>query len=354
MVVTVMAEVPLFPSLVAVIVAEPGVTPDTSPAPLTVATAVLLLDQVTVRPESVLPLASFSVALSCTVWPGWIESVAGLTETAATGTWVTVTDAVPLFPSLVAVIVAEPGVTPTTSPAPLTVATDVLLLDQETVRPESAAPFASLGVAVSWTVCPAWTVAVGGVTSTVATGTLVTVIDAVPLFPSLVAVIVAEPATTPVTRPVGLTMATDVLLLVHVTARSERAFPFASRGIAVSCTVWPTWTGALGGVRSTDTTAAGGPIGEVVRSHATTPAATANAASAISRRERRCGSAMRRPSRAKSPPGRQRSTRVDRWRPGGLGGALRVPRGSASPPFGGFALSSVLRVQRTKDGERKR
>src|SRR5438034_11667346 len=38
------------------------------------------------------------------------------------------------------------------------------------------------------------------------------------------------------------------------------------------------------------------------------------------------------------------STRVDRWRPGGRSGALRLPRGSASPPFGGFALSSVLSV----------
>ena len=64
----------------------------------------------------------------------------------------TVTDAVPLLPSLVAVIVAEPGVTPETSPELFTVATDVLLLDQVTTRPDSAAPFASLGVPVSWTV----------------------------------------------------------------------------------------------------------------------------------------------------------------------------------------------------------
>ena len=61
-------------------------------------------------------------------------------------------DDVPLFPSLVAVIVAEPGVTPETSPELLTVATDVLLLDQVTDRPDSAAPFASFGVAMSCTV----------------------------------------------------------------------------------------------------------------------------------------------------------------------------------------------------------
>src|SRR2546423_14332096 len=96
---------------------------------------------------------------------------------------VTVMDDVPLFPSLVAVIVADPGVTPETSPELLTVATEVLLLDQVTARPESAALFACLGVPVSCPVCPACPFAEGGVTSTVATGTLVTVIDAVPLFP---------------------------------------------------------------------------------------------------------------------------------------------------------------------------
>ena len=67
--VTVMPAVPVLPSLAAVTVADPGVTAETSPELLTVATDVLLLDQVTVRPESVLPLASLSVAVSCTVWP---------------------------------------------------------------------------------------------------------------------------------------------------------------------------------------------------------------------------------------------------------------------------------------------
>src|SRR5205807_8715516 len=103
----------------------------------------------------------------------------GVTSTVATGTFVTVTDEVPLFPSLVAVIVAEPGVTPETRPPLLTVATAVLELDHVTVRPESGAPLASFGVAVSCTVWPACTDAEGGVTSTDATGTGVTVISAV-------------------------------------------------------------------------------------------------------------------------------------------------------------------------------
>src|SRR5438874_2181226 len=252
--VTVMAAVPLFPSLVALIVMEPGVTPETRPLLLTVATAVLELDHVTVRPESGFPPASLGVPVSCTVWPACTEAVGGVTSTDATGTGVTVIVEVPLFPSLVAVIVADPGVTPETSPLLLTVATAVLELDHVTVRPESGFPPASFGVAVSCTVWPACTDAEGGVTSTVATGTFVTVIHEVPVFPSLVAVIVAEPGVTPETRPPLLTVATDVLELDHVTVRPKSGFPPASLGVPVSCTVWPACTEAEGGVTSTDAT----------------------------------------------------------------------------------------------------
>ena len=59
----------------------------------------------------------------------------------------------------------------------------------------------------------------------------------VPLFASLVAVIVAEPTATPVTRPLLLTVATDVVELVHVTVRPVRMLPFASFSVAVSCSV---------------------------------------------------------------------------------------------------------------------
>src|SRR5207245_11072773 len=142
-----------------------------------------------------------------------------VTSTDATGTGVTVIAEVPLLPSLVAVIVAEPGVSSETRPPLLTVAPDVLELDHVTVRPESGAPFASLGVAVSCTVWPACTEAVAGVTSTDATGTGVTVIVEVPLFPSLVAVIVAVPGVPPDTSPLLLTVATAVLELDHVPVR---------------------------------------------------------------------------------------------------------------------------------------
>lgn len=53
--------------------------------------------------------------------------------------------------------------------------------------------------------------------------------------PSLVAVMVAEPAATPVTRPPPSTLATLGRSLVHVTVRSPRGSWLASSGIAVSC-----------------------------------------------------------------------------------------------------------------------
>src|SRR6266852_4973549 len=257
---TVMADVPFCPSLVAVIVAEPAVTPVTSPLLVTLATLGLLLAQVTVRPDKGFPLASFGVAVSCTVCPTCSAAEAGLTLTAATGTLETVMLAVPLCPSLVAVIVADPIATPVTSPLLVTLATLGLLLDHATARPDSGLPLASLGVAVSCTVCPTWTVAEPGLTVTAATGTAVTVMAEVPLFPSDVAVMVAEPAATPVTRPLLVTLATLVLLLDQLTTRPDSGFPFASFGVAVSCTVPPTVTLAVAGVTSTVATGTGGAL----------------------------------------------------------------------------------------------
>src|SRR5207249_10334504 len=82
----------------------------------------------------------------------------------------TVTVALPLCPSLVAVIVAATAATPVTTPLELTVATEVLPLDQDTARPGSGVPFASLGVAASCTVPLTWTDAAAGPTLTDPTG----------------------------------------------------------------------------------------------------------------------------------------------------------------------------------------
>src|SRR5438876_232284 len=132
-----MAEVPVLPSLVAVIVAGPAATPVTSPLPFTVANAVALLDQVTTRPGRAVPFASFGVAVSWTVLPASRLADAGVTVTEATGTTgtTTVITEVPALPSLVAVIVAGPAATPVTSPLPFTVANAVASLDQVTTRP---------------------------------------------------------------------------------------------------------------------------------------------------------------------------------------------------------------------------
>src|ERR1700719_4569119 len=217
--VTVMADVPFCPSLVAVIVAVPGATPVTRPLPLTVAAAVLLELHVITRPVSAMPFASFGIAINCTVCPTTKLAVAGVSVTEATGTAVTVMADVPFCPSLVAVIVAVPGATPVTRPLPLTVAAAVLLEPHVTTRPVSAAPFASFGIAVNWIVCPAVRLVVAGVTATDATGTTATVIADVPLCPSLVAVIVAAPTATAVTRPLALTVAAAGVLEAHVTTR---------------------------------------------------------------------------------------------------------------------------------------
>src|SRR6266542_3801569 len=232
-----MVDCPLFPSLVAVIVADPAATPATSPPVLTVATDVLLLAQATARPESALPPASIGVAVNCVVWPVWMLAVAGVTATDATGTGAaaTVTVALPLWPSLVAVIAAEPTVAAVTSPLGLTVATVVLPLAQVTVLPGSGLPLASFGVAVSCTVAPTATDADAGVTSTTATGMLVTVIADVALWPPLVAVIVAKPGTAPPTRPLPFTGATVPLLLVHVTVWPDIGVPLVSMTVAASC-----------------------------------------------------------------------------------------------------------------------
>src|SRR5881398_2237239 len=84
---------------------------------------------------------------------------------------------------------------------------------------------------------------------------------AVPLLPSLVAVIVAEPALTLVTRPDAFAFATAVLLLAHITTRWLRGPPLASLRVAINCTVWPASTVAEAGLTATAPTGSeiGGP-----------------------------------------------------------------------------------------------
>src|SRR6266571_3441115 len=193
------------------------------------------------------------------VAPTSIVPVAGLTSTVATGTAFTVTAELPLFPSLVAVMVTgPPAALPVTRPFASTVARVALLVPHVTVRPVSALPAASFGVAVSCSVVPTITLAGDGVTSTDATGAGVTVRLDVPLLPSLVAVMTTGPPTLlPVTRPFASTVARVASLVPHVTVRPVSVLPFASFSVAVSCSVMPTATLAGAGVTATESTGAG-------------------------------------------------------------------------------------------------
>jgi hypothetical protein len=79
---------------------------------------------------------------------------------------------------------------------------------------------------------------VGAETVTLATGACVTVSAALPVFVSLVAMMLAVPALTAVTSPVVEdTVATAVLSEVHAIDRPVSGWPFASRVVAVACEV---------------------------------------------------------------------------------------------------------------------
>jgi hypothetical protein len=258
--VTVIAPVPVLVSEVAVIVTGPPVaTALTRPLTFTVATAWLLDDQVIVRPMSKVPLTSLSVAVNCCVPPTMRLADVGLTATVFTGARVTVIEDVPNLVSLVAVIVVPPDPTAVTRPLPSTVAAAVLLEDQSTARPASSLPAASRSVAVSCCVgvTPSTRLTDGGVTVTVATGGSATVIEDVPVFVSLVAVIVTgPPAASPVTRPFPSTVAAAAFSEAHVTTRSVSTLLAASRNTAVSCCFPPTIKAADGGLTVTVLTGA--------------------------------------------------------------------------------------------------
>src|SRR5256885_4703660 len=256
---TVTTDMPTTPSLVAVTLAVPGWRPTTKPLAFTVATPGVLLAHDIARPPSSLPFASLGVAVSWTVPFAKIVADVGLMATEATGAGVTLTLAVPLLPSLVAVIViGPPRAFPATRPLPSTIAIVALLVCHVTTRPLSALPVASLGVAVSWTVPFTWMLAVAGVTATDATGAGVTVTAAVPLLPSPVAMmVIGPPAAFPVTTPVPSTLPMVASPLCQVIVRPVSGLPFASFGVAVSWRVAPTCMLPVAGGTSTDATGVG-------------------------------------------------------------------------------------------------
>lgn len=151
----------------------------------------------------------------------------------------TINVAEPLLPLDAAVIVTEPACDAVTRPLEETVPMEVLELDHEIGIPVTTFPAPSLSVAESCCVLPAARPSDPGVIATVATEPAPTFIDAVALFPSDVAVIVAPPTCTPVTRPLVETEATLLLELCQATARPVSVLPPASVACADSCTVLP-------------------------------------------------------------------------------------------------------------------
>jgi hypothetical protein len=132
--------------------ADPAATAVASPELFTVAIAVAELLQVTTRPVSVLPAASFSTTLACVVWPTVMLDEFSDTATDATGAGgaaATVSAACPVFPSAVAMMFADPAATAVASPELFTVAIAVAELLHVTARPVSVAPLASLSTALA-------------------------------------------------------------------------------------------------------------------------------------------------------------------------------------------------------------
>jgi hypothetical protein len=204
-------------------------------------------------------------------------ALAGDTDTDATGTGagaLTVIVAVPVFVSLNAVIVALPAAIAVTRPDAETVLTPVLLEPQVTTRPVSTLLFASRVTAESCTVPPTRRLDVAGDTETDATGTgagALTVIAAVPVFVSLNAVIVALPAAMAVTRPDGETVLIPVLLELQLITRPVSTLLFASRAMAESCAVPPTWRLDVAGDTDTDATGIGAGALAVIAAEAVCP-----------------------------------------------------------------------------------
>ena len=134
-------------------------------------------------------------------------------------------------------IVAEPVAIPVTSPADDTVATDEFDVAHETVAPLIVLPTASLTVAVRVTVSPTDVKVLVFGDSVTVEAVCDTVTEVVAVNEPNVAVIVAEPSATEVTRPTDETVATDEFDVAHETVAPLIVFPVPSLTVAASVAV---------------------------------------------------------------------------------------------------------------------
>lgn len=147
--------------------------------------------------------------------------------------------AVPVRPSLEALMMVEPRAMAVTTPVPDTDATagdDDVHCTERSIR---TLVNESRTLTISWRVTPTNSESVDGDNTTAATGTGATVICAVPTFPSLVAVTVAVPADMAVTNPVIATRITVGEVVAQTTVRSVSGWPLACSVLATSKTDSP-------------------------------------------------------------------------------------------------------------------
>ncbi len=220
------------PPAAALMVVVPAFRPVARPEELTVATEVLLLDQVKDVPDISVLSAVKALAENCFVSPSSMVAEAGLTvmELTTGGGSSTVREADPDTPPAAALMVVVPAFRPVARPEELTVATEVLLLDQVKDVPGISVPSSVNAVARNRRVPPSSMVAEAGLTVMEWTtgGGSSTVREAVPDTPSVVAVMVVEPASTPLANPDALIVATVSSELVQVKILPVISTSFAS------------------------------------------------------------------------------------------------------------------------------
>ena len=141
---------------------------------------------------------------------------------------------------MTAEMVTCPACTADKRPDADTVATAASLVDHVADLPGIGVPDPSSGVAVNCWLWPSITEMPVGDSATDVTGGGVTVSRLVPEIEPLVAVMVADPGATALTRPPDETVATCAALLLQLNATPGTTAPLASFAVAVSCCVPPT------------------------------------------------------------------------------------------------------------------
>ena len=107
-------------------------------------------------------------------------------------------------------------------------------------------------------------VACDGETVMLSIGTTVTMMTAVPDFPSLDAVMVDWPAPSPTTSPVEETVEMELSLELQAIVRPVSTFPAPSTGMARSWRFWETMTVPVGGVIEIDAIGTGTAVTDAV------------------------------------------------------------------------------------------